>query len=67
VRTAFPVPLGDIAAGASVSTGVSIDFTGCPTLATFAVDAPFHAANGWHGDPAKGSPALTISRTNQFR
>jgi endo-1,4-beta-xylanase len=67
VRTAFPVPLGDIAAGASASTGVSIDFTGCPALATFAVDAPFHAANGWHGDPAKGSPALTLSRTNQFR
>lgn len=67
VRTGFPVALGDIAAGTSASTGVSIDFSGCPALATFAVDAPFNAANGWHGDPAKGSPTLTISRTNQFR
>lgn len=67
VRTAFPVNLGDIAAGATASAGVTIDFTGCPALAAFAVDAPFNAANGWHGDPAKGSPALTISRSNQFR
>jgi endo-1,4-beta-xylanase len=67
VKTAFPVALGDIAAGATASTGVTIDFTGCPALAAFAIDAPFNAANGWHGDPAKGSPALTISRTNQFR
>ena len=67
VKTAFPVTLGDIAAGTAASTNVTIDFTGCTALAAFAVDAPFNAANGWHGDPAKGSPALTISRTNQFR
>ena len=67
VKTAFPVALGDIAAGTAASTNVTIDFTGCAALAAFAVDAPFNAANGWHGDPAKGSPALTISRTNQFR
>ncbi len=67
VKTGFPVLLGDIAAGTSASTSVTIDFGGCTALAAFAVDAPFNAANGWHGDPAKGSPALTISRTNQFR
>ncbi|RZJ11418.1 MAG: hypothetical protein EOP39_06360 [Rubrivivax sp.] len=67
VKSSFPVTLGDIASGASASTGVSIDFTGCAATASFAVDAPFNAANGWQGDPAKGSPALTISRTNQFR
>lgn len=67
VKTAFPVTLGDIAAGTAASTNVTIDFTGCAALAAFAVDAPFNAANGWHGDPAKGSPALAISRTNQFR
>jgi len=67
VRTSLPVSLGDIAAGTTASTGVTIDFTGCAALAAFAVDAPFNAANGWHGDPAKGSPALTISRSNQFR
>ncbi len=67
VKTGFPVLLGDIAAGTSASTSVTIDFSGCTALAAFAVDAPFNAANGWHGDPAKGSPALTISRTNQFR
>lgn len=67
VRSSFPVQLGDITAGTTASTGITIDFTGCPALAAFAVEAPFNAANGWHGDPAKGSPALTISRTNQFR
>lgn len=67
VKTSFPVALGDIAAGTSASTGVTIDFSGCVATASFAVDAPFNAANGWHGDPAKGSPALTIARSNQFR
>lgn len=67
VKTAFPVALGDIASGGAANANVTIDFTGCPALAAFAVDAPFNAANGWHGDPAKGSPALTISRSNQFR
>ena len=67
IKTALPIALGDIAAGSSASANVSIDFSGCPALAAFAVDAPFNAASGWHGDPAKGSPALTISRSNQFR
>lgn len=67
VKTPFPVALGDIASGGSASANVVIDFSTCPALAAFAVDAPFSAANGWQGDPAKGSPALTISRSNQFR
>jgi len=67
VKTGFPIALGDIAAGSSASTTVSIDFSACAALAAFTVDAPFNAANGWQGDPAKGSPALSISRSNQFR
>ena len=67
VKTGFPISLGDIAAGTTANANVSIDFSGCAALAAFTVDAPFNAANGWHGDPAKGSPALTLSRTNQFR
>jgi endo-1,4-beta-xylanase len=62
-----PINLGDVVAGASATASVTIDFSSCPALATFTVDVPFNSSAGWNGDPAKGSPALSISRSNQFR
>ena len=61
----FGTTLAGGEAGLSVQPAARIEPRAA--LAAFAVDAPFNAANGWHGDPAKGSPALTVSRSNQFR
>ncbi len=46
VRSSFPVTLGNIAPGASRSGAVTIDFTGCSTLARFAVEVRFSANAG---------------------
>lgn len=67
VKTGLPVTLGDIAAGGTADLPVTIDFSNCAATAMFAVDLPFNAAGGWHGDPAKGSSPLSVSRGNQFR
>ena len=41
----FPIDLGDIAANASVTKQVQIDFTGCPPSASFEVNVTSHAGS----------------------
>jgi endo-1,4-beta-xylanase len=67
VSGVFPMVLGDLATGASANANVTIDFTGCSSLALFSVNAPFSSSGGWNGNPVTGSPALAIVRSNQFR
>jgi len=67
VRAAFPIALGDLAAGASADANVTIDFTGCSARDRFSIKIPFSSSGGWNGDPATGSPALAIVGSNQFR
>ena len=42
----FPVVLGDIKAGSTASTTLTINFTGCPSLARFTINMPWSSANG---------------------
>jgi len=42
----YPVVLGDIASGSSANAAFTIDFSGCPSLARFALSMPWSAANG---------------------
>jgi endo-1,4-beta-xylanase len=67
VSGSVPANLGDIPEGTSATANVTVDFSSCAPLASFSVDVPFNSSAGWNGDPAKGSPALSISRSNQFR
>ncbi len=67
VKTSLPMALGDIPAGSAVNAFINVDFSSCAATAMFSLDAPFNSSAGWNGDPAKGGPALTISRSNQFR
>jgi hypothetical protein len=59
VNTAFPVSLGTVAPMTTVSTNVTIDFTGCVATARFTVNIPF-SANA-------GAVTGSIVRANQFR
>ena len=57
--SAYPVSLGDITAGNSAQASFTIDFTGCASLARFALTMPWSAANG--------ADTGTFSLGNQFR
>lgn len=46
VKTAFPLALGDIAAGGTATATVSIDFSACPASMQFTVDFPLRALQG---------------------
>ena len=57
--SAYPVSLGDITAGNSAQASFTIDFTGCASLARFALTMPWSAADG--------ADTGTFSLGNQFR
>jgi hypothetical protein len=59
ITTPFPLVLGVIAPGSSVSGNITFDFTGCPFNARFTLDIPFSA----NGGAATGS----IVRYNEFQ
>ena len=42
--SSYPVVLGDVASGSSASAAFTIDFTGCPSLARFAMGMPWSSA-----------------------
>ena len=42
----FPITLGDIPAGSSASTTITLDFSACRSLAPFIVQMPWSQANG---------------------
>ena len=54
----LPVSLGSVAAGASASQVVTIDFTGCSNAARFTVEVDLAGSNGATG---------TIKRSNEYR
>jgi len=62
---AFPVNLGNIAAGASASVPFTIDFTGCPALARFAVNIPF--SSGAPSSTNIGADLKAIVRNHEYR
>jgi len=55
---AFPISLGSIATGGTSSASFTIDFTGCPALARFTMNAPWSSATYDTG---------TYTLGNQFR
>jgi endo-1,4-beta-xylanase len=57
--SAFPISLGDIAAGGSTSLSFTIDFTGCANTARFSLNVPYSSASG--------ASAGAILRSNEFR
>jgi endo-1,4-beta-xylanase len=56
---AFPIALGDIAAGGAASAAFTIDFTGCAALARFSLNVPFAAT--------LGANTGAVIRNNEFR
>ena len=56
---AFPIAVGDIAAGASATVPFTIDFTGCPALARFTLVVPFNSV--------AGANTGVVLRNQQFR
>jgi endo-1,4-beta-xylanase len=56
---AFPISLGDIAAGGSANAAFTIDFTGCAALARFSLNVPFRAT--------AGANTGAVVRNNEFR
>ncbi|MBV9406651.1 MAG: endo-1,4-beta-xylanase [Acidobacteriaceae bacterium] len=57
--SSYPIVLGDVTSGGSATAAFTIDFTGCPSLARFAVNMPFSSTGG--------ANTGSLTRNNEFR